>query len=178
MKAAADGEPRKVKFVGRTTPPIDSLHPRDHKLLNSIQDPVLGAAELHPDGNCGSRGHGVLTFRSVGRHPPRLPPRMRRLLCGGARRTFSASQPTPPYGEPREAATGSCCSTSAVEAREGLQAQRRPSAAGVAPRGPPPAPTAILARREQGRARQSGGRWPLLCFELGPLVGWRATPSL
>ena len=92
-----------VKFAGRTTPPIDSLHPRDHKLLNSIQDPALGAAELHPDGNCGSRGHGVLTFCSVGRHPPRPPlPRARRLLCGGAWRTFSASQPTPPYGEPRD----------------------------------------------------------------------------
>ena len=39
-----------VKFAGRTTPPIDSLHPRDHKLLNSIQDPALGAAELHPTG--------------------------------------------------------------------------------------------------------------------------------
>ena len=134
MKAAADGEPRKVKFAGRTTPPIDSLHPRDHKLLNSIQDPALGAVELHPDGNRGSRGHGVLTFRSVGRHPPWPPlPRARRLLCGGAWWTFSTSQPTHPYGEPCEAATGSCCSTSAVEARGGLQAQRRPSAAGVAP---------------------------------------------
>jgi len=134
MKAAADGEPRKVKFAGRTTPPIDSLHPHDHKLLNSIQDPALGAAELHPDGNRGSRGHGVLTFRSVGRHPSRPPlPRARRLLWGGAWRTFSTSQPTHPYGEPREAATGSCCSTSAVEACGGLQARRRPSAAGVAP---------------------------------------------
>ena len=46
-----------VKFAGCTKPPIDSLHPHDHKLLNYIEDPALGAAVLHPNGNRGSRGH-------------------------------------------------------------------------------------------------------------------------
>ncbi|KAF8724236.1 hypothetical protein HU200_021258 [Digitaria exilis] len=48
--------PSAVKFAGHATPPTDSLHARDHKLVSSIHDQVLGAAELHPGGNRGSCG--------------------------------------------------------------------------------------------------------------------------
>nr|CAB3491752.1 unnamed protein product [Digitaria exilis] len=71
--------PPPVKFAGHATPPTDSLDARDHKLVSSIHDQVLGAAELHPDGNRGSCGlrsashfshhvhdiHGVLAFRML-----------------------------------------------------------------------------------------------------------------
>ena len=81
------------RFTSPTGPQAPQLHP----------GPSARRSRAPPDGNRGSRGHGVLTFRSVGRHPPRPPlPRARRLLYGGAWRTFSASQPTPPYGEPRD----------------------------------------------------------------------------
>ncbi|RCV40186.1 hypothetical protein SETIT_9G032100v2 [Setaria italica] len=44
-----------AKFASYTPPPADSSHHRYHNLPISIQDQALGAAELHPDGNRGSR---------------------------------------------------------------------------------------------------------------------------
>ena len=40
-----------IKFTDHSTSPTDSLHPRDHKLVSSIHDQAVGAAEVHPDGN-------------------------------------------------------------------------------------------------------------------------------
>uniref|UniRef100_K3XM96 Uncharacterized protein n=1 Tax=Setaria italica TaxID=4555 RepID=K3XM96_SETIT len=56
-----------AKFASYTPPPADSSQPRYHNLPISIQDQDIGAAELHPDGNRGSRGLHC-------RRPPELDP--------------------------------------------------------------------------------------------------------